>query len=128
MKRLLLIALIMVVSLTAGCGNKITVEDLIGGKWSATAAFKNEEAGGKPVCGYYAKGLEFKDKENVYNEYKEENFKYHLRETKEGKIEIEFYPPNGAYDYYEIYKVNKNAFGIIGPYKEVGDSCYFEKK
>ena len=127
MKRLPLMALIMVVSMTAGCSNQITEEDLIGGKWSATAAFENEEPGGEPVCGYYAKGLEFKDQETVYNEYRKKDFKYELREADEGKMKIYFYPSNGAYDYFEIYKVNENAFGMIGPYKDFVNSCYFER-
>jgi len=128
MKKSVLAALLMMVFLTAGCSDKITEEDLIGGKWTATAGFENEKAGGEPLCSYYAEGLEFKDKETVYNEYEEENFKYYLIETAEGKTQIEFHPPEGGFDYYDVYKVSENAFGMSGPYKELKHSCYFERE
>jgi len=128
MKNLSLTALLLMVFLTAGCSDKVTEEDLIGGKWSATAGFENEEPGGEPGCSNYAKGLEFKGKDIVYNEYDEENFKYHLNETDEGKRRIEFTYPGGWTDYYDIYKVSENAFGMIGPYRELKNSCYFERE
>jgi len=127
MRKSALTALLLLVFILAGCSEQITEDDLIGGKWTANAGFENEEAGGEPVCGYYAKGLEFKDKKTVYVEEEEENFKYRLSET-EGMMEIEFYPPRIGIDPYKIYKVNENAFGIIGPFRDIKNSCYFERE
>jgi len=128
MKKSALAALLILMFILSGCSEQITEEDLIGGKWSATAGFENEKVGGEPVCGYYAKGLNFKDKKNVYNEHEEETFKYYLRETEEGKMQIEFYAPDGDIDDYDIYKVSENAFGIIGPFRDIKNSCYFERE
>jgi len=128
MKKFALAALFLLMFILSGCSDQITEEDLIGGKWSATAGFENEKAGGEPVCGYYADGLEFIDKETVYVEYKKENFKCYLSET-DGVIEVEFYPPRRiGIDPYKIYRVNENAFGMIGPYRDIKNSCYFERE
>jgi len=110
----------------SGCSDQITEEDLIGGKWSATAGFENEKAGGEPVCGYYAKGLEFKDKKTVYVDEEGENFKYRLSAT-EG-MEIEIYPPGFGIDSFKIYKISENAFGITYIYGNLKKGCYFERE
>ena len=128
MKKFALAALLILVLILTGCSDKITEEDLIGGKWSATAGFENEEANGEPICGNYAHGLKFIDKKTVYVEYRKENFDYNLRETDKGIMQIDFYPPGGGIDSYNMHKVNENAFGINATYGNFKNGCFLERE
>jgi len=58
---------IFFVIITTGRSKQITEEDLIGGKWRATAGFKDEKAQGDPLCPDYDKGLEFMVKHRKKN-------------------------------------------------------------
>jgi len=106
-----------------GCNAKITEDDLIGGYWSVTSGYKD----GKPYCkDFLSGGLEFKDKETVYGEEFNEDFKYKLEKRKHG-LAIEFIRKDIHYSYY-IDKINKDEIGLIGVEGFQEDqSCYLKR-
>lgn len=119
--------LIIIIIVMGGCGNVITEDQLIGGKWLVTNGYENGEVGGDPVCPSFDEGLEFIDEERVYVIAYEKEFVYKLRESDEG-MEISFFNPNGEVDFLKITMENENAFGINGSGIVKTLNCYFERK
>ena len=118
----------MIVSIVLGaCDEVITEDQLIGGKWLVTNGYEDGEIGGDPLCPSYDEGLEFIDEEKVYVIDEEKEFSYRLRESDEG-MELEFYNPNGEYEFFTITMENEDAFGLNGSGITENRNCYFERE
>ena len=116
----------MIVIMMGGCGNVITEDQLIGGKWILINGYEDGEVGGDPVCPAYEEGMEFIDKEKVYVFAEEEEISYSLSESEEG-MEIIFFYPNDI-DFYKITMENEDAFGLNGSGMIKRLNCYFERE
>jgi|SRR5690625_316649 len=118
----------MIVTIVMGsCGNVITEDQLIGGKWILINGYEDGEVGGDSVCPSFDEGMEFIDEEKVYVIAEEEEFVYRLRESDEG-MEITFFNPNGVIDFYKITMENENGFGLNSSGVSKTRNCYFERE
>src|SRR5699024_6662891 len=94
--------LLMIVTIVmGGCGNVITEDQLIGGKWILINGYEDGEIGGDPVCPGYEEGMECIDGEKVYVVADEKEMYYSVSESDRGMEIILFYP-NGDIDFFII--------------------------
>src|SRR5690625_3836279 len=100
-KKIMLIPLLL---LLIGCSQKVTEEDLIGGKWIGTAGYVDGKAEDEPNCYPFQDGIEFKDDDTVYVETYERDFEYLL--NKKG-VELALFDISRSYSY-QIKKVDKD--------------------
>ncbi len=110
-----------------GCSNVITEDQLIGDRWVTKSGYKDGEPSGDPVCPPFDKGLEFKDEETVYVEDVGRDFKYSLTEASYG-MDINFFNPNGEWDFFEIIIENEDNLALIGSGDSESFNCYFERE
>src|SRR5699024_11115179 len=75
---LLIIIFFLFLFVLTSCTQTCDDEYLTGRYWIATAGYEHGEAKGEANCRFFEKGLEFKDKETVYNASYEEEFTYSL--------------------------------------------------
>lgn len=121
-------ALILVLIIFPSCAEKITEEDIIGGKWIATGGYQDGEAVGEPNCYPFSEGIEFTNKDTVHVDRYDRDFEYWLYQN-DNRFEIMFNDISGSGIYsYEISMLGENEIGISGK----GDfrseeSCYFER-
>src|SRR5699024_2278303 len=109
-----------------GCGNVITEDQLIGGKWILINGYEDGAIGGDPVCPGYEEGMEFIDEDKVYAFAEEKEISYSLSESDEGK-EITFFYPNDI-DFYTVAMEDEDAFGLNGSGIVIALNCYFERE
>jgi len=110
-----------------GCNELVTTDDLIGGKWVPKSGYKNGEPSGEPVCPPFDKGLEFKDEKTVYVVSRNKDFRYSLTEASYG-MDINFFNPNGEWDFFEIIIENEDNLALIGSGASESYNCYFERE
>src|SRR5690625_1206469 len=128
MRRLGLFLMISkLIIILGGCNKLLTTDDLIGDRWVPKSGYKDGEASGEPVCPPFDKGLEFKDEETVYVESREKDFRYSLTEASYG-MDINFFNPNGEWDFFEIIIENEDNLALIGSGASESFSCYFERE
>ncbi|MGY0691371.1 hypothetical protein ACW2QC_01105 [Virgibacillus sp. FSP13] len=107
-----------------GCSQKVTEEDLIGGNWTATAGYEDEEIGGEPNCYPFEEGIEFKDEVTAYNETYERDFEYDIRDK---GSKITFLDKSRSYSY-QIKKISQDEIVLEGLNFQEGRACTLERK
>ena len=128
MRRLGLFLMISkLIIILGGCNKLLTTDDLIGDRWVPKSGYKDGKPSGDPVCPPFDKGLEFKDEETVYVESREKDFRYSLTEASYG-MDINFFNPNGEWDFFEIIIENEDNLALIGSGASESFSCYFERE
>ena len=126
-KFLLIIIFFLFLFVLTSCTQKADAEYLTGGNWIATAGYEDGEAKGEPNCHFFEKGLEFKDKETVYNASFEEEFTYSLSDRNK-LTEVTFIQRDRITFTYNIHVISENEMGFEGLYSGEGESCYLERK
>jgi len=117
----------ILIIIMGGCNKLVTTDDLIGGKWVPKSGYKDGEASGEPACPPFDKGMKFKDEETVYVEDGGRDFKYSLTEASYG-MDINFFNPNGEFDFFEIIIENEDNLALIGSGASKSYNCYFERE
>src|SRR5690625_1429514 len=120
-KKIMLIPLLL---LLIGCSQKVTEEDLIGGKWIGTAGYVDGKAEGEPNCYPFQDGIEFKNDDTVYVETYERDFEYRL--NKKG-VELAFFDITRIYNYH-IKTIDEDEIVLEGSGLSKGNSCVLERK
>src|SRR5699024_10979294 len=120
--------LLMIVTIVmGGCGNVITEDQLIGGKWILMYRYEDGEIGGDPVCSGYEEGMEFIDEEKVYVIAEEKEISCRLSESDEG-MEIIFFYPYGEIEFLTITMEKEHGFGLNGAGVSKTRNGYFERE
>src|SRR5690625_2446115 len=116
-----------------GCSQKVTEEDLVGGKWVGTAGHENGKAIGEPNCFPFQDGIEFKDENTVYVERFERVFEYSINESSDitfGDAGPEDASPYTGYSLY-IYHIKMNGEDEIvleGLHSYIDHACHMERE
>src|SRR5690625_1566395 len=125
MKRInLLPFIISLLFIFNGCSQKVTEEDLIGGKWIGTAGYVDGKAEGKPNCYPFQDGIKFKNDDTVYVETYERDFEYRL--NKKG-VELALFDISRSYSY-QIKKVDEDELALEGLGVSEDNTCILERK
>lgn len=129
-KKIMLIPLLL---LLIGCSQKVTEEDLIGGKWIGTAGHENGKAKGESNCFPFQDGIEFKDENTVYVERFEREFEYWINEDSDitfGDAGSEDPSPDIGYFFYsyQIKMISKDEVVLEGVYALKNDACHMERQ
>ncbi|WP_212926367.1 hypothetical protein [Oceanobacillus sp. J11TS1] len=112
----------------AGCGTIVTEDDLIEGKWVATAGYIEGKPKGEPYCSSsISKGIKFKDNETVYSEEYDRELSYWIEKSEEGPVIYFDGFDFGIYRSYYIEKVNEDEVGLKGDIREE-ENCYLERQ
>ena len=121
--------LLLSLLLLTGCDSKVTETYLVGGVWEEKVEYKDGEPVDEPSCiGYFTKGLEFQEDGIVYNEERNEDFEYELREW-DGIPGIAFIRPGNYRHIYYIEKISDDEIKLNGAGKIFeNESCYLERK
>ncbi|GAB3808499.1 hypothetical protein [Virgibacillus kimchii] len=133
MKKLNLLFLILL--FTVGCDETVAEEDIIDGKWIATAGFEDGEVIGEASCSPFQYGIEFIDQDTVYVEWVGREFKYWLSENEEGStitFEDDFSDslssePGSDIYFFQIKMLNTNEMVLEGDGMREGHNCYLER-
>src|SRR5690625_187935 len=110
--------------LLIGCSQKVTEEDLIGGKWIGTAGYVDGKAEDEPNCYPFQDGIEFKDDDTVYVETYERDFEYLL--NKKG-VELALFDISRSYSY-QIKKVDEDELALERLGVSEDNTCILERK
>lgn len=127
---------ILILFICAGCSQRITEDDLIGGEWIATSGYEDGKIVGEPNCYPFEDGIEFKNKNTVYIESYKRDFNYELKENG-SEITFRDYGPHKdsstsnpvtTYYNYEIKIISDNEMYFVGRALNEENTCYLERK
>src|SRR5690625_7387355 len=107
-----------------GCSQKVTEEDLIGGRWIGTDGDVDGKAEGKRNCYPFQDGIKFKNEDTVYVETYEWDFEYRL--NKKG-AELGLFDISRSYSY-QIEKVDEDELALEGLGVSEDNTCILERK